>query len=206
MEQISIRSQIWISRLKEVPHLAGAALNDGKETVRFLLQKGATIDIGDPSEFTIVSIHGRIGMAKLLLENGANINQLSQSRGTALHATAKNMDLEVLHFLVDNGANSIAIDAKGKTALNYSVGVWEDKFVLHMACFDGEEEVVQTLLENSANINTPRHVYKYIGPTLTYSVTPIYVASSLGHQEVIDALLELCMRAELFAGRLECDG
>jgi ankyrin repeat protein len=56
-------------------------------------------------------------IARLLLERGADINALSETRSTPLHLAAQDGRIEVVRVLLKHGANVVAEDGRGRTAL-----------------------------------------------------------------------------------------
>lgn len=83
--------------------------------------------------------YNRIKMAKILLENQADINAIS-NMGTALMAATYKGDLEMVNLLLKNNANPNITDDKGTSAL-------------HLACIFNKTEIAKTLLEHHAQKN-----------------------------------------------------
>lgn len=87
----------------------------------------------------LASYYNRIKMAKILLENQADINVIS-NMGTALMAATYKGDLEMVNLLLKNNANPNITDDKGTSAL-------------HLACIFNKTEIAKTLLEHHAQKN-----------------------------------------------------
>ena len=104
---------------------------------------------------------------KLLLQEGANINQKDKRGNTALHYAAKHGFAEMVTLLLDNKANINQPNNNGWTPL------W-------VAAETGKIEVVKLLLDNGANAN----------PVDTEGNTPLHYAAYNGHTETCKLLLE----------------
>ncbi|MEH7453906.1 ankyrin repeat domain-containing protein [Gottfriedia acidiceleris] len=94
----------------------------------------------------IASHYGQYEVVKTLVKNGAQINALSHSKlsfipqNTALHAAiAGAKSVEVIDFLLTNGADPNISDSEGHTPL-------------HIAAFEGNTTIAEHLLKNGAEI------------------------------------------------------
>ena len=103
-----------------------------------------------------------------LIVNGANINSKASDGVTALHAAAAAGELEVVQYLVENGAD---LDS---TAGEYS---WT---TLHFAAHGGHLAVVQYLIENQTKINCKD----------SDGYTALHKAASTGELQVVQYLVE----------------
>ena len=156
------------------------------EVTRFLLEHGANakleieggetvLDIASRSKYD--SEEHRVGMVRLLLEHGGDINARNKNACTPLHSAVLYGRLEVVRVLLDNGANAKLEIEEGATALHivspgkydsekHRVGIVrlllerggdvnarnKNAFTpLHLAVFHGRLEVVRVLLDNGAN-------------------------------------------------------
>ncbi|GEO06247.1 hypothetical protein AAE02nite_39110 [Adhaeribacter aerolatus] len=99
-------------------------------------------------------------LAKLLIENGADVNAPSQNglRVSPIHSAVAARNTELVKFLVDHGADINATQAGGYTAL-------------HAAAQNGDEELIKYLLEHMADINAMTESGK----------TPMELAIASGH-------------------------
>jgi ankyrin repeat protein len=61
---------------------------------------------------------GHVDIARLLLQNGANVNARSIGGNTPLHWAAYQGNVDILHLLVENGADLEAQDTDGWRALH----------------------------------------------------------------------------------------
>ncbi|KAJ5892307.1 uncharacterized protein N7473_008535 [Penicillium subrubescens] len=93
--------------------------------IRTLLEYGADTTITDDSGRTVLHIVGYsslgcdpvgTGLLELLVAHGININHADQRGNTALHVMAENLcHISTARFLLDNGADIRATNAKGET-------------------------------------------------------------------------------------------
>jgi hypothetical protein len=65
--------------------------------------------------------NGHIEIARLLLQNGAEVNVKSNCGSTPLHWAASDGHVEILHLLVENGADLEAQGTDGWRSLHYAV-------------------------------------------------------------------------------------
>ncbi|XP_067653296.1 ankyrin repeat domain-containing protein 50-like [Haliotis asinina] len=123
---------------------------------------------------------GNIQLVKYVLsQNNLDINIRMPCWKTPLMLAAENGHNDVVELLVDKGAD---VSLKVKTGDN----------VLHIACYGGHLDVVKYLLSlNSIKIN--RRGRK--------KMTPVMVAASQGHKEVVELLVkrgaDLSLRAQM---------
>jgi ankyrin repeat protein len=85
-----------------------AALKNRIEVVKFLVKKGAKVDIRDNRKrtaFLDAARHWYTEIVKILKENGADVNQVTgRNRWSALHLAAEKDILETVKYLVKPGA------------------------------------------------------------------------------------------------------
>lgn len=89
------------------------------EVARYLILKGA--DVNQPSDngFRVAPIHSAVAgnytaIARLLIENNANVNVVQQAGSTPLHSAAQNGNLDLLILLLEHGASVNARMEGGK--------------------------------------------------------------------------------------------
>ncbi|WP_183577279.1 ankyrin repeat domain-containing protein [Mucilaginibacter sp. X5P1] len=80
------------------------------EIARYLVLKGANVNQPSNNGFNVFPIHSAAAgnytdIAKLLIENGANVNVRQQAGSTPLHSAAQNGNLDLLILLLENGAD-----------------------------------------------------------------------------------------------------
>ena len=147
------------------------------DTIRFFLERGADVDAVDEDHSTLLhfaSYHGRGGVARVLLEHGANINVRNGKDQTPLHQALvgiKNYNedshLYLIQLLLEHGADVDALDNDHSTPL-------------HLASQSGSVRATRRLLKHGANI----HILNNDGHT------PSQVASANGHEEISRLLSE----------------
>jgi len=100
-----------------------AVKNNQPAIVEFLLEKGANIEQlyeeQTPLMFAVKLQH--LEIADILIRYGVDVNTLNVEQESALFFCAKNGDLEILKFLIANGANPKIKDSKGRTAVDYAL-------------------------------------------------------------------------------------
>jgi ankyrin repeat protein len=89
------------------------------EVARYLILKGAEVNMPSNNGFNVFPIHSAVAsnhldIAKLLIENGANVNVKQQAGVTPLHSAAQNGNIEMLILLLENSANLNARMEGGK--------------------------------------------------------------------------------------------
>jgi cytohesin len=124
-------------------------------------------------------IIGDVGMCKLLIQNGANIDAKGEDDNTPIHYMSggyphePRMTLRILKVLLDSGANIEAENDHGMTPLLF-------------ACDYGFFEIVKLLLEKGASFSTRRSFRSFrIGGHNDEELTPLELASRNGHTEVV---------------------
>ena len=93
------------------------------------------------SALHIVCINGCVGVAKLLIQKGADVNAATKEEGwTSLHFAAMNGHADVANLLIRNGAHVNALAKDNLTNLHYAV-------------LNGHVDVVNLLIRNGADVN-----------------------------------------------------
>ncbi|KAI1819301.1 hypothetical protein F4861DRAFT_149909 [Xylaria intraflava] len=143
------------------------------ETLRLLHQGGAHIEVRDQIGRTPLlwaATDSNIGLAKFLLENGANVAATNNRGRTALHLSAESNDQEhrddMVKLLLDHGADPRATSDGGWTPL-------------HNAAQNGYLSVANLLLETNANVNAE----------LSNGMTPLHWAAFNGFEDFVRLLL-----------------
>lgn len=81
------------------------------EIARYLVLKGADVNLPSNNGFRVFPIHSATAgnytdIARVLIENGANVNVRQQAGATPLHSAAQNGNLELLILLLEHGAET----------------------------------------------------------------------------------------------------
>jgi uncharacterized protein len=107
-----------------------AALDGDNATIKELLQANPSlVNIGDYDKNTplhLAAMHGHADTAKLLLDDGANVNALNTAGMTALHLAAKAGFLDVVKVLVNAKPDLSIKDSRGWTALVWAENAHHD--------------------------------------------------------------------------------
>jgi uncharacterized protein len=79
------------------------------EVARYLVLKGADVNLSSNNGFNVFPIHSAAAgnytdIVRMLVENGANVNVKQQAGATPLHSAAQNGNLDLLILLLENGA------------------------------------------------------------------------------------------------------
>jgi ankyrin repeat protein len=118
--------------------------NGNLEIARFLLERGAKVNIRDHEKRTplmMLDDDATPEMLQLLLAFGAKFPLTDKAGSNALHyAASKGIDPELIRTLVNYGINVNAANKEGKTALM-------------LAAEENESEAVAALLESGADVN-----------------------------------------------------
>ena len=115
----------------------------------------------------IVACNGHVEVAKVLIENGADVNAVDYEKSTALHFATKCGHVTIMKMLLQNGANVNAVDDDWETPLH------------HAAVF-GKVNTMDILRENGADVNAA---------TAHTNKTPLHLACRYGHTDVAEWLL-----------------
>jgi len=113
------------------------------EIAKLLVEKDADINAKDHKKFTPLHYTGYDGfanVARLLIDNSADIEVLNIRNRTPLILTARESgDIEILSYLLKNGANINAVDKYHDTALT-------------LAAWRGFSDAVNLLIKNGAEL------------------------------------------------------
>ncbi len=131
-----------------------AAMTNRRDTVTFLLSKGADI-----SSIQLAAYLGDLARVKGFLESGVGVNAQDAYSVTPLHAAAQNGQKEVAEFLLSKGA-SVNLASANSIIPNGTTP-------LHGAALVGSREVVELLIGNDAEIDAKDK----------RGITPLYYAA-----------------------------
>jgi hypothetical protein len=79
---------------------------------------------GGSSPLIVAAVFGRTEAARLLVENGASLDQPNNDGSTPLHVAAFFCHLETVQLLLEQGADIEVRNSYGKTALESVSGEW----------------------------------------------------------------------------------
>ncbi|KAJ7266772.1 ankyrin repeat domain-containing protein [Mycena rebaudengoi] len=158
---------IFLNDLKPSTNLFCSALFNLQETAKYLLAYDTSI-LDQHKEQSLIGAEqsGSLGMVKLLLNRGTDVNAQGDIFGNALHAASLHEHEPVVRLLLDRGAD---VNAAGGLHGN----------ALHAASLHGNEAVVQLLLDRGADVNAQGGDYG----------NALLAASRNGHEAVVQLLL-----------------
>jgi ankyrin repeat protein len=157
-------------RFGQTPLDIALAYKNGN-VVAALLHLGQTLkESQEIAEETMESatLRGQTEIARILLENGFDVNKPSASGSVYLNDAALKGQKKMVQMLLDHGALVTVRNQSGGTAL-------------HDAALGGSAEVVGLLLDHSAAIDDQE---------LESGATPLMIAASMGRTEVVALLLK----------------
>ena len=123
-------------------------------------------DADGRSTLYFLALENKIEMAKILLENGADVDCIDLEGRTGLHVSCWQGHYDVSELLIAHGADVNAVDNDQRTPLQ-------------SAAWQGHDRVVKLLLEKGAVVDH----------TCNQGVTALCIASQEGHEETVQVLL-----------------
>ncbi|KAL8898972.1 MAG: hypothetical protein Q9207_006433 [Kuettlingeria erythrocarpa] len=130
--------------------LHGAAQGGDLEYVKLLIAKGADVNVTNVRDDTPLDracLAGVFAITKLLLSHGAGVNGL-EGRCRGLGAAARNGDLNLVAFLLDNGAQALPRDAHQPELLSAARSL--------------DTQVFQLLLQRGFNYQAPKSLLRAV--------------------------------------------
>jgi ankyrin repeat protein len=81
------------------------------EIARYLVLKGADVNLPSNNGFSVYPLHSAVAgnytdIARMLIENNAQVNVKQQAGVTALHSAAQNGNVDLLILLLEHGADA----------------------------------------------------------------------------------------------------
>ena len=157
------------------PSLMYASQNGHTETVLLLLQNGAHVNMQNNEGLSSLMLTNSLTCSQLLISCGADVNLLSTtSRLTALAMAIIRGNTDIALHLIDCGAD---MSIGGSSALFY-------------ASLQNQISVVKHILDRESILN----ITNSLVDDLTDGYTPLMAASSCGHVEIVQLLLEAGLR------------
>ena len=129
--------------------------------------------INDKNNEGLTSIHyaankGSIPLLKLLIDNGANVDAVTNLGKNVMHMAAEgNQPSMLIYLITEEHQSSQCVDESGSTPL-------------HWACYAGAEEAVNFLLNLNVNINEQDKE----------KLTPLHLATNEGREKIVLKLLQ----------------
>jgi ankyrin repeat protein len=156
--------------------LATAAREGRAEPVGALLQRGAQVNVQDPSGTTplmAAAANGHVEIVRMLIAAGADVNAGNNLGRTALMSAAGNRYAEIVCELIKARAEVNAKDTMGRTALM-------------LAASGGQTDITQALIQAGADVNAASAA----------ADTALMSAARGGHTEVVHLLVRAGARLE----------
>lgn len=184
-----------------------AADTGDSDEINRLIRKGVKVNtkslLDGLTPLHIAARHGGVETARILMENGADVNAVEKASETPLHWAAERGHEKTVSLLLEKGASpeakggaygetplhSAAWGGHSKTArvlLDYGAGVnmktWNDETPLHWACAGkGDKRTIKLLIENGAS---------YDQATVERGETPLHTAARFDRFEAAEILTE----------------
>ncbi len=121
---ISLLSVSIMSCMKGIG-LLQACIHGQTERVKKLLDEGVDPNFRDPIRgdfpLLIAQVHGHEDLTELLVQRGADVNQIDRSGRSSLMTAAYHGRLKHVRFLLDNGARVDLKDEDGYTAMELAI-------------------------------------------------------------------------------------
>ena len=129
--------------------------------------------INDKTNEGLTALHyaankGNIPLLKLLIENGANVDAVTNLGQNLMHMAAEgNQPSMLIYLITEQHLSAQSVDENGSTPL-------------HWACYSGAEEAVNFLLNLNVNINDQDKE----------KLTPLHLATNEGRENIVLKLLQ----------------
>src|SRR6266702_3604032 len=146
--------------------IADAENDEGETPLNLVSRREYDLEFEEDEEYSV-------GIARLLLERGVDVNARKKNKTTPLHSAASQGCLKIAQVLLDHGANVDAEDDEGETPLSLvSRGGYDSK---------NQVRIARLLLERGVDVNA-RNKNK---------TTPLHSAAFWGRPEIAQVLLFL---------------
>ncbi|KFV43388.1 Ankyrin repeat and SOCS box protein 3 [Gavia stellata] len=150
-----------------------AAAHNSSECLRLLVRAAPSDDYINSKTFEgmcalhLSARHGSLESVRVLLEAGADPNEVTTEATTALFLAVENGHADIVKILLQHGAN-----VKGPHS-------WSGWNSLHQASFQGRTEIMKILLEEGASKECKDD----------FGITPLFVAAQYGKLESLRLLV-----------------
>lgn len=188
-----------------------ALYNYHSEVAKYLIEQGASTSCENDDGITPLHVAASKGMfeiTKLLVDKGVDLECEDKWENTALNEAVQGVHVDVAQYLIEKGADESHLGHRGRSPLHAalfqsfhpSIGQIiqlfrsvdntifttlddEGNTPLHIACQEGNLEVVRTLLAN----------LEPTGATISNfaSATPLYFAAERGNTPIVQLLIAI---------------
>ena len=138
-----------------------AILNEHIKTAKLLIDNGADINAKDNYGNTPLHKTNNIEIAKTLIHNGADVNARNTYGNTPLY---KIEDIETIKLLVDNGADVNTKNKQGNTPLHYA----------------GNRKTAKVLVDNGADVNAINNKGQTVCDTVRHDESRMFFIKGQG--------------------------
>ncbi|MFQ5483365.1 MAG: ankyrin repeat domain-containing protein, partial [Nitrospinaceae bacterium] len=176
--------------------LLWAATGGRRHVMDYLMEKGAGAEPG--AELLFFTVVCDLARVRHWVERGAAVNTPGKDGTTAVFLAARNGDLELTSFLVNQGANLKVRVQNGMTPLHFAASMEVARFLmerglpptdhtplgvypLHTAAENGHAGVVEGFIAQGAPVDFPTLLRR----------TPLHLAALAGNKQVVATLLRL---------------
>jgi len=153
------------NNIKETPLYYAIFYGNDTEIMELLIENGADVNVKSLGGYTPLHHITTRDAALLLMENGAEINNVRDKDGrTPLHLAALNGNKEVVLILIENGAFVNDKNSYNITPLHFAAAV--------------NKEITEILIENGADVNVRNNKKE----------TPLDIAKKCDQEEIVELL------------------
>ncbi|MCA1756350.1 MAG: ankyrin repeat domain-containing protein [Bacteroidales bacterium] len=158
---------------EEITPLSYAVMRDKLTAAYLLLEHEADPEILSQGKTSLMfaSRYNRPEIAKLLLSQGADINNTNEDKNTAFHYAAKYSNTEMLKLLDENGAEENMVNADGWTALDYAV-------------MNGKDEIAEYLKSVGTEIFPKKISDSFDGPHIDILAPDKFYIKYMSHDSI----------------------
>ena len=168
------KADVNITNKSKCSPLHFAAQFSDKNVITALIKKGISVNVLDDNDKSPLmwacfeKINAFLNVSELL-EEGADVHQVSKDNITALHIAAEHSDSSVIKLLLDKGISVNILDGEMRTPL-----MW--------ACFsENNKDNVKILVKNNAQVDVKD----------AFNNTPLHFAAAWSNTDVIDYLMHI---------------
>ena len=189
------------------------ALENGlADIAKLLIKNGADIESASRRGYTPLHVclgYGHLEMANFLIAKGANLNALNDQHVTPLHVAVQHNHIEIVQLLLDRNVDpnpetadeyatpllgasrfghtkiaKILLEMGAKTNIKDIYGMYP----IHHAAYKKNHEILESLLENGANVN--ERVVPITNTTAFLQWTPLTCAAYNGDIDIAKTLIK----------------